>query len=106
MRDYDNMPKIDWKADNGTVARIKAQINVQEPLIIRLPDGFDLALDESACGCEAKNGLLIGCNAQDTFAVLAESNTLSVLNEIGRLAHDRGQIVDIDKANNSLVVYD
>jgi len=50
MRDYDNMPKIDWHDDKVTLARIKAQINLQEPVIIRLPDEFDLTVNALACG--------------------------------------------------------
>ena len=106
MRDYDNMPKIDWHDDKATLARIKAQINLQEPVIIRLPDEFNLTVDALACGCETKSGMLLRCQPQALFAALAESNALPVLNELGKLAHDRGQVVDVDPAKQSLVVYD
>ena len=106
MRDYDNMPKIDWHNDKATLVRIKAQINLQEPVIIRLPDDFNLTVDTLACGCETKPDLLLRCQPQTLFAALAENNDLPVLNELGKLAHDRGQVVDIDQAKQSLVVYD
>ncbi len=106
MRDYGNMPKIDWHDDKSTVAKIKVQISLQEPIIIRLPGDFNLTLDETDYGCEKKGDLLVGCQALDIFATLATRNDLPVLNEIGKLAHDKGQIVDIDAPNNSLVVYD
>ncbi len=106
MRDYDNMPKIDWHDDKATLARIKAQINLQEPVIIRFPDNFNLTVDTMACGCETKADMLLRCQPQTLFATLAERNDLPVLNELGKLAHDRGQVVDIDPAKQSLVVYD
>ncbi len=106
MRDYDNMPKIDWCDDKATVARIKAQINLQEPVIIRFPDDFKLTVDALACGCEKKSDMLLRCQSQALFSALAKSNDLPVLNELGKLAHDRGQVVDIDPAKQSLVVYD
>ncbi len=106
MRDYDNMPKIDWQDDKPTQAKIKAQISLQEPIIIRLPDGFDLTVDAVACGCEAKADMLLRCRPQALFMVLAKNNDLPVLNELGDLAHDKGQVVDVDIVNQSLVVYD
>ena len=106
MRDYDNMPKIDWQDDRATLARIKAQINLQEPLIIRLPDDFNLMLDPVACACEKKSDMLLRCQPQSLFSALAKNNDLPVLNELGKLAHDRGQVVDVDLVKRSLVVYD
>ena len=106
MRDYDNMPKIDWQDDKPTLAKIKAQISLQEPLIILLPDGFDLTVDAAACGCEAKSDMLLRCRPQTLFTALAKNNDLSVMNELGDLAHDKGQVVDVDIAKQSLVVYD
>jgi len=106
MRDYGNMPKIDWHNDKATLAKIKAQINLQEPLIIRLSDDFKLVVDATDCGCESKSNMLLRCQSQAVFAALAKSNDLPVLNELGKLAQDRGQVVDIDPAKHSLVVYD
>ncbi len=71
-----------------------------------MPDNFNLTVDESVCGCETKSEILLGCQSLALFATLAKNNDLPVLNELGKLAHDRGQIVDIDTAKHSLVVYD
>jgi len=106
MRDYDSMPNIDWHNDRATVARIKAQINLQEPVIICFPEGFDLAIDAQACGCEVKADMLLRCQPQALFAALAKSNDLPVLNELGTLAYERGQIVDVDPVKRRVVVYD
>ena len=106
MRDYDNMPKIDWQDDKATLARIKAQINLQEPVIIRFPDDFNLTVNALTCGCETKSDMLLRCQPQTLFSALAESNDLPMLNELGKLAHYRGQVVDINHVKQSLVVYD
>lgn len=106
MRDYANMPKIDWHEDKATLAKIKEQINLQEPIIIQMPVGFNFSVDASACGCEKKPDRLFGCQVQFAFAALAEANNLPALNELGKLAHDKGQVVDIVAEMNTLVVYD
>jgi len=106
MRDYGNMPKIDWQDDKSTLVKIKAQINLQEPVIIRLPDGFNLTFDAAACSCESKSEMLMNCQPQALFAALAENNNLPTLTELGDLAYRRGQVVDVDVINHCLVVYD
>jgi len=106
MRDYDSMPNIDWQNERTTVAKIKAQINLQEPVIICFPDGFDFTLDAQACDCDAQADMLLRCQPQALFAALATSNDLPVLNELGTLAYERGQVVDVDAAKQRVVVYD
>lgn len=39
MRDHGNMPKLDW-LDRASVHKAKAQILHQEPVILRMPEGF------------------------------------------------------------------
>ncbi len=106
MRDYDNMPKINWADDKATLAKIKAQITHQEPLIIHLPVDFNLKIDGASCGCSAESSILTGCQADKIFSVLAELNNMSSMNEIGQLAHDKGQVVDVNLTNFDLIVYD
>jgi len=106
MRDYDNMPKIDWQDDKATLAKIKAQINLQEPIIIRVPDDFNLTINANTCGCETKSNMLLRCQPQALFSALAENNNQPILNDLGKLAHDRGQVVDVDQLKRTLVVYD
>jgi len=106
MRDYDNMPKIDWQNDKATLARIKAQINLQEPVIIRLPEDFKLTFDAAACACKNKAEMQLYCRPQPLFSTLAESNDLPALIELGNLAHARGQVVDVDLNRRFLIIYD
>ena len=91
MRDYGNMPKIDWQDDKPTLVKIKAQINLQEPVIIRLPDGFNLTFDETACGCESKSAMLLNCQPQALFTILAKNNNLPTFIELGDLANERSE---------------
>jgi len=106
MRDYDNMPNIDWQNDKATLAKIKAQISLQEPLIIRLPDDFKLSFDATACGCESKTEIRLSCRPQPLFSTLAKDNNLPSLIELGDLAHDKGQVVDVDLNKKHLIIYD
>ncbi len=106
MRDYDNMPKIDWQDDKSTLAKIKAQVSLQEPLIIHLPEGFELTFDASACGCKGGSETLLRCQPQALLGVLAEANDLPGLLELGDLAHSKGQVIDVDLARRHLIIYD
>jgi len=106
MRDYDNMPKIDWQNDKPTLAKIKMQVSLQEPLIIHLPDGFDLSFDAVTCGCKNKSKMLLRCQPQTLLGVLAEANNLPGLVELGDLAHSKGQVIDVDLAQRYLIIYD
>jgi len=106
MRDYGNMPKIDWQDDKSTLVKIKAQINLQEPVVIRFAEGFNLTFDEKACGCESKSEMLLNCQPQTLFTILAKNNNLPALLELGELAKEKGQVVDVDLTNKCLVVYD
>jgi len=90
MRDYDSMPNIDWRNDKATLARIKEQISLQEPVIIILPKDFKLSFDSAACGCENKAEIQFSCTPQPLFSALAKDNDLPSLIELGDLAHDKG----------------
>ena len=43
MRDYDNMPVLDWRDDKAP-QKAKAQILRQEPVVLQMPDDFDASL--------------------------------------------------------------
>ncbi len=106
MRDYGNMPKIDWQDDKPTLVKVKAQLIRKEPVILVLPEGFNLAFDEEACGCTSKSNMLLRCQPQMVFAALAEANGMPVLAELGELAKEEGQIVDVDRSGCRLIIYD
>ncbi|TCK17979.1 hypothetical protein DFR30_1238 [Thiogranum longum] len=106
MRDYGNMPKIDWQDDKPTLVKVKAQLMREEPVILQLPDGFRLDFDAQACGCEGEPDLLLDCQPQGVFAALAENNNMPAMAEIGEQARETGQIVDVDIAGQRLILHD
>lgn len=106
MRDYDNMPKINWRDDKSTLARIKAQVSLQEPLVIHLPDNFKLTFDAAECGCKSESKMQLYCQPQALLTALAETNDIPGLVELGALAHEKGQVVDIDLSRQYLIIYD
>lgn len=106
MRDYGNMPKIDWRDDKPTLVRIKAQLMREEPVILQLPEGVDLEIDAGSCGCESESGKLLDCRPRDVFVALASRNALPAMAEIGEQAGDAGQVVDVDKAARRLIIHD
>ncbi len=106
MRDYGNMPKLDWQDDKPTLARVKAQLVREEPVILQLPDGFDLDFDARACDCEGESDMLLDCQPEAVFTALAESNNMPALTEIGEQAREAGQIVDVDRAGQRLILHD
>ena len=106
MRDSASMPKINWVNDKPTLAKIKIQINLQEPLVIYFPEDFNLSVDPQLNNCEIKSNMILGCQPEIVFDALAANNDLPVLKEIGLLAQEIGQIVDIDQIERKLVIYD
>lgn len=106
MRDYGNMPKIDWQDDKPTLVKVKTQLMREEPVILQLPDGFNMDFDAQACGCEGESDMLHDCQPQGVFAALAESNNMPAMAEIGEQARESGQIVDVDKAGQRLILHD
>ena len=105
MRDYSNMPKLQWKDDAATMAKIKLQVKREEPVILVMPSGFDFSLDAAACKCREEHGMLTYCEANRTLSVLAEQNGAPVLKEIGPVVHDAGLTVDIDSTEGYLVIH-
>lgn len=106
MRDYDNMPKIDWQNDKSTLAKIKVQVSLQEPVIIRLPDDFRLTFDAATCGCKSKAEMLLYCQPRALLGILAEDNNMPGLIKLGDLAHEKGQVIDVDIDRRYLIIYD
>ena len=106
MRDYGNMPKIDWQDDKPTQARIKAQLAHEEPVVLQLPEGFVMTFDAQACGCETSHDKLLDCQPEAVFAALAEANHIPALTGIGEQASEAGQVVDVDQAGRRLIIHD
>jgi len=106
MRDYSNMPILEWRDDKATIAKIRTQLVREEPVILTMPAGFDFSLDAAACDCREESGLLTYCKANTALSNLAEQNNIPALKEIGDAADNAGLTVDIDVGEGHLVIHD
>jgi len=106
MRDYSNMPKLEWRDDKATLAKIKTQVMREEPVILVMPAGFDFDLDATACDGHEESGSLIDCKANRALSILAEQNDAPDLQEIGNAANAAGLTVDINPTEGYLVIHD
>jgi len=106
MRDYNNMPKLEWRDDTATIAEIKAQLVREEPVILTMPTGFNFSLDAAACDCREESGLLTYCQVNTALSSLAEQNNIPTLKEIGDAADNAGLTVDIDAGEGCLILHD
>lgn len=107
MRDYDNIPVLDWKEDNAAI-KAKAQIMHQEPLVLQMPDNFDTTVDDENCGCKFKRdtGILYDCDGGKTLHLLARQNHFAELNIVVEACIISSSQVDIDSTHNRIVVHD
>lgn len=107
MRDYNNMPVLKWQ---GPISAKKAmaQVHHEEPVIILFPKDINLIVDAQACSCEAEKntGQLINCNVSSTLKVLAEKNDLPELLELAKIAHEAGQVIDIEADMHRIILHD
>ena len=107
MRDYANMPVLQWE---GAVSAKKAiaQIHHAEPLIMQMPENFKIAVDAAACGCHdgQQSGSHIDCNAETLLKTLAEDNAQPELAQLATTAHEAGQVADIDISNRRIIIHD
>ncbi len=106
MRDYSNMPKLNWQDDKPTLAKIKAQVMREEPLVLMMPEGFRLDVDASACGCTTDSTLLLECEPKAVMAALAGENNSPDLNEIGTAIDTARLVVDVDIEGRRLIIHD
>lgn len=106
MRDYSNMPKLEWNNDNATMAKIKTQIMREEPIILIMPDGFKYNVDAIACDCTERDDMLINCKAEATLTTLAKENDIPLLTEVGEAAKTAGLTIDIDPEDSRLIIHD
>ncbi|MFN2309015.1 MAG: hypothetical protein ABR553_04675 [Gammaproteobacteria bacterium] len=107
MRDYDNIPILDWSAKN-TALMAKAQVMHQEPVILNMPASFDASLDGEAYGCkiDRDSGNLIDCNGGETLKHLAEQNHLRDLSIVAEACMRSNSQVDIDATLRRLIIHD
>lgn len=107
MRDYDNMPELDW-TDEKAAQKAVAQILHQEPVILHMPDSFDASLDGDAFGCElqASSGIFYNCDGGKALRQLAMQNHLPELDLVASACARSSSQVDIDSTGKRLIVHD
>ncbi len=107
MRDYSNMPTLDWSGSTSAKRAI-AQVHQEEPVILQMPQGFNMDIDADTCGCKAGKGTIqhINCHAENTLTSLAQTNDEPELIELAKVAHEAGQVVDIDTTNRLVIIHD
>ena len=107
MRDYNNMPVLDWNDEQAAV-KAKAQILHQEPVILQMPDSFDLSIDGDIYGCElhGDTGIHYNCEAGRLLHRLADQNHQLGLDNIAEACIESGSQVDIDAKHKRIIVHD
>ncbi len=107
MRDYSNMPTLSWKGPISAKKAI-AQVHHAEPVILQMPREFVLAIDALACGCETGERAAhhINCHAVNALKTLAAENNEPALAELAEIAHEAGQVVDIDTDARQIAIHD
>jgi hypothetical protein len=107
MRDYDNMPVLDWRDDKAP-QKAKAQILHQEPLILQMPDNFDASVDGDrfACKLQEDTGILYDCEGGSILQQLAMQNHLPTLNTVAEACIKSSSQVDLDRIRKRIIVHD
>ena len=107
MTDYGNIPVLNWQG-SISAKKASAQIHHAEPLILQMPEDFRMEFDAPACGChlDAKAGIQKDCNAENSLNALSSANELPELSKLANVAHEAGQVVDIDTGNRRIVIHD
>ena len=107
MRDYSNMPALTW---TGPISAKKAiaQVHHAEPVVLQMPPDFMMAIDAAASGCKpgARKTQHIDCHVEGTLTALAQANDEPALIELEKVAHEAGQVMDIDTEARQIVIHD
>ena len=107
MRDYSNMPVMQWEGEISA-RKAMAQVHHAEPVILQMPGNFVMAIDASACGCKDGDSPdhHIDCHAGDALKALAAENRMPELERLGAMAHEAAQVVDILTDSRRIVIHD
>ena len=107
MRDYDNLPILKW-SDRYAPKKAEAQILRQEPVILEMPESFDVSIegDDFSCKRHEDTAMLYDCDGGKVLRKLAMQNQVASLNDIAEACTRSGSRVDIDSAGRRLVVHD
>jgi hypothetical protein len=107
MRDYGNMPLLDWTEENATEKAV-AQILRQEPVILQMPTGFEMSCETEKAGCEtdSETGILFNCDGFLTLSRLADLNRTNSLRQVAEACRESSSLADIDVAKRRVIVHD
>lgn len=107
MTDYGNIPVLKWQG-SISAKKASAQIHHAEPLILQMPEDFRMGIDAPACGCRigAKASMQLDCNAESLLNALSKANDMPELATLANVAHEAGQVVDIDTDTRRIVIHD
>lgn len=107
MRDYDNMPVLDWK-DLNAPEKASAQILHQEPVILQMLDNFDSSVDTDSFDCQHQSDtdIFYNCDGHKILQQLATQNILPGLNTVADACLASGSLVDIDSKHKRIIVHD
>lgn len=107
MRNYSNMPILDWN-DEQSAKKAEAQILHQEPVILQMPAEFDAIVNEDNSGCERDQGSAVyaDCDGGELLKALARQNSLPGLNAIADACARTSSRVDIDPVARRIIIHD
>ena len=107
MRDYGNMPVLDWAGDNAPL-KAKAQIMHEEPVILQMPETFDASLHGEVFDgkLHEETGIIYDCDGSKVLGWLATQNHEPDLNIIAEACAYSSSRVDIDNTGKRLIVHD
>ena len=107
MRDYDNMPVLDWN-DAHAAQKAKAQILHQEPVVLMMQDSFDANVDGGRFGCrlDADSGILCDCDGGRILRQLATLNRMHALEIVADACTRSNSQVDVDRIGKRIVIHD
>lgn len=107
MRDYENMPVLSWQGDLSA-RKAKAQIAHEEPVILQMDTGFEVALDGAAWGChlDESAGRFLGCHPREALTELAKAIGEPSLAMVGEAAAQAGQVADLEPKRGRIIIHD
>ncbi len=107
MRDYSNMPILIWE-DEVSAIKASAQVHHAEPLILQMPEDFVMDIDATACGCHVgkKTGSHVDCHAEILLTTLANENNMPELVKLAEVAHEAGQVADLETDTRRIIIHD
>ena len=107
MRDYSNIPVIKLE-DSISLKKAEAQVHHAEPVIIQLPEHFNIVIDPKLCCCDKTDNPThyLNCKIDIVLKILALENDLSELKNLADIAHEAGQVIDIETDTRRIIIHD